>query len=173
MSSTFKVGDRVRIPLGRRSILGVITEDRGAIGLRGRHLYQVLVSMDPFEDATFELPADEIEPMDEFAERGSVLRKEQIVNYLVNGGLIAILGSNLSGSRDQPRVWLRPDSVGNVTYTFEKERGVVGGGVVPSMAIHDDKIFSSKREEVLSFLQGFDLDRPDGERIVSSVGTAP
>ena len=173
MNSVYNVGDRVWVPFGRRRVSGVISEARGGIGFRGRDLFQVLVFMDPFEPATFELPADEIEPMVEGAEHETDLEKEQIINYLVNGGLIAILRSNWSGGRNQPRVWLRPDSVGNVTHTFEQERGVVGGDVVPCMAVHDNKIFSPKREDVLTFLQSFQLDRPDAEKIVVSVGTAP
>jgi hypothetical protein len=123
MSSAFRVGDRVQVPLGRRRITGVITEDREAIGVRGRHLYEVLVSMDPFEPTTFELPEDEIEAMDDLAEPGAAMRKDEIEAYLIHGGLIGILRSNLSGGRSQPRVWLRPDTIGNVTHTFERERG--------------------------------------------------
>ncbi len=173
MSSALHVGDRVRVSLGRSRITGVITEDRGAIGVRGRHLYEVLVSMDPFEPTTFELPEDEIEAMDDLAEHGAVMRKDQIKAYLIHGGLIGILRSNLSGGRSQPRVWLRPDTIGNVTHTFERERGVVGEDVVPFMAVHDDKVFTPKRKEVLSFLRSFNLDPQDAERIISSVGTAP
>ena len=91
MSSAFRVGDRVRVPLGRSRITGVITEDRGAIGVRGRHLYEVLVSMDPFEPTTFELPEDEIEAMDDLPEPGAAMRKDQIEAYLIHGGLIGIL----------------------------------------------------------------------------------
>lgn len=173
MSSVFRVGDRVQVSLGRRRLPGVITEDRGAIGLRGRHLYQVLVPMDPFEPTTFELPEDEIERMEGSVESGTTLGKNKVIDYLANGGLIAILRSNYTGGRNQPRVWLRPDSAGNVTHTFEKERGVVGGATVPFMAMHDDKIFSPKRGEVLSFLQSFDLDCPAAERVISLVRTAP
>jgi hypothetical protein len=68
---------------------------------------------------------------------------------------------------------LRPDSAGNVTHTFEDERGVVGGEPIPFMAVHDDRIFSPKREQVVSFLQSFHLDRPAAERILSVIGTAP
>jgi hypothetical protein len=129
--------------------------------------------MDPFEPTTFELPEDEIERMDEPMEPGAGLDRDKVISYLVNGGLIAILRSNYSGGRSQPRVWLRPDSAGNVTHTFEKERGIVGGEIVPFMAIHDDKIFSPKREEVVSFLERFNLERPEAEKIISLVGTVP
>jgi hypothetical protein len=41
------------------------------------------------------------------------------------------------------------------------------------MAVHDDKVFTQKRNEVLTFLRSFNLDPPDAERIIASVGTAP
>ena len=59
--SLFHVGDRVRFDLGRRKLTGTIIEDRGAIGAHGRRLYQVGVSIDPFEPMLIELPEDEME----------------------------------------------------------------------------------------------------------------
>jgi hypothetical protein len=173
MSSTFRVGDRVRFPFGSGRITGVITEDRGAIGYRGRHLYEVSVPMDPFEPTILELAGDEIEAVDEREELAPAFGADQIEAYLANGGLIAILRSNSSGGRKQPRAGLRPDSVGNVTHTFDQERGVVGGRVVPFAATHGDKVFTPKRDEVLSFLRSFHLDRRQAERVLSAVGTAP
>ena len=35
MSTGFHVGDKVKIPLGRRTVTGVISEAHGAIGVRG------------------------------------------------------------------------------------------------------------------------------------------
>ena len=171
MKPAFRVGDRVQIPLGRRKLAGVVIEDRGSIGVRGRRLYQVSVPMDPFDPATYELPEEEIEPMDEPAE--AEMDKREVANYLANGGLMSILRSNLAGGRDQPRAWVRPDTLGNVTHTFVKQRGILGGGDVPFMAIHGDKVFSPKRGEVLSFLQSFHLDRAEAEKILKAVGTAP
>ena len=37
----FHKGDPVRFRLGIRSVLGVVKEDRGPIGVKGRHLYLV------------------------------------------------------------------------------------------------------------------------------------
>jgi hypothetical protein len=152
---------------------GVITEDRGEIGYRGRRLYQVRLYMDPDESSTTELGEDEIEPVDEVAERSTVLDKAKVKRYLIHGGLIAILRSNLDGDSGQRRVWLRPDSLGNITHTFAKDRGFVGGETVPDMAWRGEKIFSPKRGEVLSLLESFDLDRADAEKVLASVGTAP
>jgi hypothetical protein len=173
MSSTFRVGDRVRVSLGRRGLQGVVTEDRGAIGSHGRHLYQVSVPMDPFEPTTFELPGEEMELVEESEEPGLRLDRARIENYLIHGGLVAVLRSNVSGGRHAPRVWLRPDTMGNVTYTYERERGVIGGEVAPFAALHDDRIFTPKREDVLVFLESFGLDRPAADRIIDSIGTDP
>lgn len=56
----FKVGNRVQFHFVSRDIQGRITEDRGAIGRGGRHLYRVLVETD---DASWEieLPAEDIQ----------------------------------------------------------------------------------------------------------------
>jgi hypothetical protein len=117
---------------------------------------------------------EEMELLEESAGPGArLLHPDQIENYLTHGGLIAILRSNASGGRNSPRVWLRPDSMGNVTHTYERDRGVIGGEVAPFAAIHDDRIVSPKREDVVSFLESFRLDRPHAERMIDSVGTSP
>src|SRR4051794_24344159 len=116
MNSTFKVGDQVRVPLGRRGVIGVITEDRGPIGFRGRRLYQVRVPMEPAEPAIYELAGVEIEAIDPLKYAAVTMDKKQVIDYLASGGLITILDSNRQGGKYQPRVWLCPDSVGNVTH---------------------------------------------------------
>ena len=174
MSTTFHVGDRVRIirGIGRGTITGVITEDRGVLGPR-RHLYSVLVYQDPFEPVAYELPEDELEAFDESYEEHVKLEKEKIIEYLKNGGLIMMLQSNLSGGRGQPQVWIRLDTLGNLTHTFIKERGRVGGGTVPFLATDGDKVFTPKKDEVVTFLQTFGLSRREAEDVISSVGTSP
>lgn len=173
MNAAFRIGDRVRIPLGRKKIAGVIVEDRGALGVHGQHLYQVLVPMDPFEPTTYELPEEEIERAEATAERVEALDPIRSLAYLKNGGLIAILRSNISGGRDQPRAWLRLDSLGNVTHTFIEERGQIGGKTVPSRAVYEDHVFTPKLDEVLAFLRGFGLDENQASDVISSVGTSP
>ena len=59
--SSFHKGDRVRVDFGRRKLTGVIVEDRGAIGMQGRHLFQIEIPMDPFEPMSLELPEDQME----------------------------------------------------------------------------------------------------------------
>jgi hypothetical protein len=163
----------VRVDLGRRKLTGVIVEDRGAIGAQGRRLFQVDIPMDPFEPMSVELPEDEIESIPPGVESNRPMDKQKITDYLINGGLISILRSNLSGGKNQPRVWLSLDQLGNVTHTFIAERGVVGGKLVPVSALHEDKIFAPKLDSVLSFVQSFGLDRQEAEKVVSAVGTAP
>jgi len=38
----FRKGDRVRFKLGLRWVHGTVTEDRGPLGVNGRHLYEVV-----------------------------------------------------------------------------------------------------------------------------------
>jgi hypothetical protein len=60
----YRKGDRVKFRYGTHFVVGVITEDRGPIGVNGRRLYEVLVeprdesSSDPW---LIELPAAEIQ----------------------------------------------------------------------------------------------------------------
>lgn len=171
--SGFRVGDRVAVELGRRRLTGVVVEDRGAIGPQGRRLFQVDIPMDPFEPMRVELPEDEMEAIPPDTAAARPLDHESVIDYLTSGGLIAILRSNLVGGKNQPRVWLCLDQLGNLTHTFIPERGVIGGQVVPFWAVHDDKVFSPKWDTVLSFLESFGLNRHEAETVVSEIGTAP
>lgn len=171
-SSSFRVGDRVRVDFGRRKLIGTIVEDRGAIGVQGRRVFQVDIPMDPFEPMSVELPEDEMEPIAAESEGNRPMDKRKIIDYLINGGLVSILRSN-SGGENQPRVWLRLDQLGNVTHTFISERGVVGGRQVPFGTLYKGRIFLPKLDSVLSFIQNFGLNRPEAEKVVSAVGTAP
>src|ERR1700722_18334345 len=130
--SSFHVGDRVTIDFGRRTLTGVIVEDRGALGVQGRRLSQVRIPVDPFEPMIVELPEDQMKAV--AAETGPPrpIDKDKIIAYLVNGGLVAILRANISSEgRNQSRTWLCLDSLGNVTHTFDPERGVTGGQFIP------------------------------------------
>ena len=59
----FKKGDVVRFQAGQRTIQGVVKEDRGPLGIKGRHLY--LVEFGPAlhveEPSYIELPAVELQ----------------------------------------------------------------------------------------------------------------
>jgi hypothetical protein len=128
--------------------------------------------MDPFEPMVVELPEDEIEAIAVGTEETLRIDKAKVIEYLVNGGLIAILRSSISGSRNQPRVWLCLDNLGNVTHTFIPERGVLGGQTVPLWAVQDDKILTAKRDSVVSLVESFGSSHQEAERVVSEVGTA-
>jgi hypothetical protein len=59
----FRKGDLVKFRLGTRSVQGVVKEDRGPIGVKGRHLY--LVEFCPEAQggplSLIELPADQLQ----------------------------------------------------------------------------------------------------------------
>lgn len=171
--ASFRVGDRVKVDFGPRKLTGVIVEDRGAIGARGRHLFKIDVPMDPFEPMTVEVSEDEIEAVRTDAGATAMIDKGRIIEYLNSGGLVSILRANISGGKNQPRAWLCLDNLGNVTHTFIPERGVIGGHVVPFWAVHDDKVLLPKKDAILSFLQSFGLNLPEAETVVSEVGTTP
>ena len=167
----FRVGDRVKFDLFRRRLTGVIVEDM--MGAKGRHVFQVQVEQDPDEPTFFALSEDEIEPAPDPTDEDTAMEQKQILAYLVNGGLTSILRSNLAGGKNQPRAWLRPDNLGNVTHTFVPERGIVGGEVVPSAATKFHKVVSTKRDQVLSFLRSFGLSHSEAEAVMHEVGTIP
>jgi hypothetical protein len=174
MDNAFHVGDRVRFSLGRGKLKGVISEDRGKLGLGGRRLYQVLVSMDPSESelTKFELQEDEIESDDRGSETASeALASSRIIAYLKHGGLIAILWKGRQDAGNHPRAWLCRDSLDHVTHTFLKERGELGGAAIPLRASSGDRILKSKRREVSEFLRSFGLDERQASDVISSVGT--
>ena len=54
----FQVGDRVRILYGFRGVIGEIVEDRGNLGVGGRRIYAVRMTMDPWIEMTSEFRED-------------------------------------------------------------------------------------------------------------------
>ena len=54
-----KVGDRVRFHFGNQMVTGIVSEDRGSIGVGGRRLLRVHIAIDG-EERALELPAEEI-----------------------------------------------------------------------------------------------------------------
>lgn len=63
MAVQFRKGDLVKFRLGTRSIQGEVKEDRGPIGVKGRHLYLVefLHEAQSATPSEVELPADELQ----------------------------------------------------------------------------------------------------------------
>ncbi len=61
--SQFRKGELVRFRLGTRSVQGAVKEDRGPIGVKGRHLYLVEFrpELQSVALAQIELPADQLQ----------------------------------------------------------------------------------------------------------------
>lgn len=61
--SRFRNGDLVRFKLGTRSVQGEVKEDRGPLGVGGRHLYLVEFRVEPQSESPshIELPSDQIQ----------------------------------------------------------------------------------------------------------------
>ena len=57
----FHKGDQVKFRLGVRSVQGIIKEDRGPIGVKGRRLYLVEFQEEPDSASQIELPAEELQ----------------------------------------------------------------------------------------------------------------
>lgn len=55
----FRIGELVNVPIGLRELEGRVVEDRGKIGVRGRKLYRIAMTIDG-EVVNIELPADQI-----------------------------------------------------------------------------------------------------------------
>lgn len=60
---SFRKGDLVTFRLGVRLVQGAVKEDRGPIGIKGRHLYAVEFRPESCSDdrALIELPGDELQ----------------------------------------------------------------------------------------------------------------
>lgn len=156
--------------MGTSTICGQVLADRGAIGVGGMRIYQVLIPNDPYEDEIIEMPADSLTaaPNDEYE-----IAIEAIVEYFEDGGLLRILKHNLSGGKKQPRVWLAFDTSDNVIHTFIEDRGLIGGETIPFFAIHENKIFTPEIFNVTKFLQSFGLSTTQAKKIVKKVGASP
>jgi len=163
----FQIGDWVELLYGPRRVLAQVVEDRGRLGVNQRRLYRVRLQQDVEDPTTIEIPEQDLTRAE------SPIPKSAILRYFGESGLVEILRANLAGGRNQPRVWLTRTPQGAVTYTFAADRGLIGGGVIPFFALHGEKIFTPKRDEVVDFLLGFGLSRPEAEDVVASVGTAP
>jgi len=166
----FKKGDKVWVPLAVGRVRGAVIEDRGPLGLEGRHVYRVSVPNDPYVSEEYTLSEDELTLLDEREEQSEHEQPapNAIMEFLVDGGLIAILQTN-----GPERVWLRRDASGNLTFTFMEGYSATGGHVPPAYALHGERIFSPKEREVSEFIQSFGLSEEQAEHIVSSIGKAP
>ena len=167
----FQVGDRVQFQFGGRKVWGTITEDNGPIGVNGRRLYRISMPMDPYDPEPQWRPEEEIEP-----DTISLvpLEKPEIISFLKNSGLKGILVFNLFEEREDPCVWLCRSLHGEITFTFSRKRGVIGGEIIPFCALWEGKrINVSQRDEVATFLRSFGLTPQEAEDVIQSVGTSP
>ena len=64
-NQSFRKGDLVRFRFGRRFVQGQIKEDRGPIGIKGRHLYSVAFCLESHFSSVVELPAEDLIPVEE------------------------------------------------------------------------------------------------------------
>ncbi len=170
VQNTISVGDNVCFTLGTTPIQGVVIDDRGPIGANRVRIFRVRIPNDPYDDEIFEMPEDELALADTSVEP---IPHEKIVSYLENGGLVQILRSNMTGGKNQPRVWLSRDSLGNAIHTFIADRGRVGGATIPFSALRENRIFKPNLNDVLTFLSTFGLSQSDAEHVARTVGTSP
>ena len=68
----FRKGDHIEFQFGIRFVPGVVKEDRGPIGVKGRHLYRVEFKMDSLSDevSEVEMPAVEMRRVSEAVAAG-------------------------------------------------------------------------------------------------------
>ncbi len=165
-SNLFKAGDWVSFRYGTTDVMAQVIEARGPLGSNHRHIYRVGIARDADEPDAFELPEDELKPV-------FPPDKDSVIKHLEEGGLVAILRSNLGGGVNQPRAWLAYTPRGRVTHTFVPERGMLGGAIVPFFALHENKVFAGKEEAVAKFLASFGLNHAEAKQVIASVGTAP
>jgi hypothetical protein len=130
-----------------------------------RRLYRIRIGDEQNEEVMFEVPEDELAPVES--------NRLDVINYLKSGGLVNILRSNLGGGPDQPKVWLSFGPHGNLTHTFIKERGFIGGRAVPFFALQGNQVFTPESDKVVEFLSGFGLSRAEAEDVIRSVGRFP
>ena len=57
----FKVGVPVSLQMGGQRVNGVVLEDRGPIGVGGRRLYRIEVSLLPQENVSFEMAEEDLQ----------------------------------------------------------------------------------------------------------------
>ncbi|MEX0794417.1 MAG: hypothetical protein WD045_14875 [Pirellulaceae bacterium] len=163
----FSVGDWADMRYGAQRRIVKVVEDRGGLGVGGRRLYSVIPIQSSEERRVVEMPEEKLQPANDF--------RRDVVDYLGSGGLVEILKRNLSGGKNQPRVWLHQGPAGDqeIAYRLSPVERGVGGEVVPFYALMDDRVFLGKRVEVADYLITFGLDRLEVEEIIKMVGTSP
>jgi hypothetical protein len=165
----FQIGQRVKLPLGSRTVIGEIVEDRGPFGGGGQRIYQIEVPQEPDDPLIVLRDEGDLEAAP--ATPPPVLDMAKVKEYLLHGGLYSMLLAESPGGKNQPRAWLCLDTFGNITHTFRPERGILGGATVPYGAIREGKVFPPKKDEVVTFLNSFGLSPKEAEAVIAAVGT--
>lgn len=174
-STDFKVGDRVWVPIPLGRACGTVIEDRGHLGRGGRKLFYVTVPNHPYTAETYLLGEDQMEHLTkaEETELYETLDRDAIKQFLIEGGLVSILGRN----SPEP-VWLRRGPQGDLTYTYIEGYSATGGEIPPMGALQGDslhgrKIFAPKRDAVNRFVTSFGLSDKDADEVIQRIGVAP
>lgn len=165
---SIEVGDIVWVPLAVGRAYGTVVEDRGPLGVGGKRLFKVSVPSDPYEPETFTVGEDEVRRLSEMERRelSDRLSPDAVKRFLVQGGLLAILVRN----SNRP-VWLRRDTLGNVTLTFVEGYSTTGGAIPPTNSLRGERIAAPKKKRVIDFLQSFGLSPEDAADVVAKMGT--
>jgi hypothetical protein len=68
----FRKGDRVRFQFGIYSVEGIVKEDRGPLGINGRHLYRVEFPFGLYAESPshIELPAEKLQLVQDAVSKG-------------------------------------------------------------------------------------------------------
>ena len=91
------------------------------------------------------------------------MQTQEILDYFLNGGLVSIFSDC---DVKTTHVWLRRDSEGNLTYTFDEQYGELGGARVPFWALHNGLIPRQRIDHVLAFLKTFGLSENEAYQVV-------
>jgi hypothetical protein len=120
MKARFQIGDWVSFLYGPRQVHGKVVEDRGPLGAHGRRIFLVQADIGQDEEATFEVPEDNL---DEFTqaiedEPSPGTRVEFKVTYVRQG-----LSRTWRAKVDRGRVYQGVKAKGAVAYSTAGREG--------------------------------------------------
>ena len=99
------------------------------------------------------------------------MEKDEVIDYLANGGLWSML--RVSSDGISRRAWLGRAPTGTISHRFDASMGGIGGGFVPCLALQNGTIFERKTVEVLAFVKSFGLDEREAEHVLRSARQVP
>jgi hypothetical protein len=152
--------------MGADTVWGVIAEDHGVVGGKRRHLYKVLIPDEPHEPLITVRSADTLEP-DRVGDEP--ITKADVIEYFKRGAFRWMMNQAQDQPGFEPRVWLCRDVLGGMTFTFNPERGMVGGVPVPAGLVDPyGRLRKERREDVLQFLTGFGLTGEEARAVLGA-----